>query len=162
MSKIAVTDVCSLDEVSDALATLTIDDKEYPIRRLEIGDYAAAQSRMRSASMNTVVDTFRNTPAEDAVFAQAVSEVACRPIRYADIWSDFESETFLICRAMQIDGKGPSHKQVLALQKLDRSAMNVVLLWAARLPITQDKETTAPLATTAGETSSDPASDGTS
>lgn len=162
MGEIARTDVCSLDEVSDALATLTIGDKDYSIRRLEIGDYAAAQARMRSASMKIVTTTMRDTPSEDAVFALAVAEIASRPIKYTDIWNDFESETFLIHRAMQVNGKGPSHKQVLALQRLDRGAINIVLLWAARLPAVLSKETDRPLDSTAGENSSGPASGGTS
>lgn len=143
-----IDETVSLVDVSDATATLRIEDTDYPMRKLGLGDYAKAQQRLRDRWTNTVLDKLRTVPVDDAVVAKALAETVSRPITVMDVWNDLEGETYLLYLALQVNGKGPPLKYVSEeMPAVARRVLTEALLWACgmRAP---DAETDRPLATT--------------
>lgn len=125
----------SLADVSDATATLRVGDKDYELRRLTIGDYAQAQQHMIDRRMQSVLDKLRTVPTEDAVLSGALADIVSRPVTYREMLDDHESEMFLLWRALQVNGKGPTLKWLQNdMPSATRKVLSHALLWATNIP----------------------------
>ena len=144
----------TLADLSDEPSTLVIGEREIPLRRLKVGDFAAAEQHLMDMRLNTFIKKANTTPFSDTVVGQAMSSIICTPVGTTDPWASAAGESFLIQRMMQVNGAGPSLKWVQdEMPPLERKLLTKMLLWAARIPQAQ-KERAAPLAhTTASETS---------
>jgi len=151
-------DTVSLVDVSDAEATLRVGDTDYKLRRLEVGDYAAAQQSMIDRRMQAVIDKLRATPVDDKVLSGALADVVSRPITFQEMLSDHTTEMFLLGRALKVSGQNITPK---GLPPAQRRVLTQALLWATGIPAAAMEESPAPLATTDTGLSCTPENDGT-
>lgn len=126
----------SLVDVSDEELSFTIGANAYKVRRLRLGDYAAAQQYKRSQRIGAVLQAFQGVPVDDKVVSGAVAEVAAGPVSIRDLLDDYESELFLLGRIITADGK-PIKSEILkdGLPAFDRRVMSALLVWAYGLPL---------------------------
>ena len=133
------TSACALVDISSDPATITIDGQEYTLRRMQLGDYAAAQAYIRRRRMEAGLEVTKGM-SED-IRARLLGEVLCRPMSLLDIWSEFEGECIMLHRGVLKDGKQIPLEHVLTkMPPIERRFLVKVLLWVCGLPPVEEAD----------------------
>jgi len=131
--------------------TLAIGDKVYPLRKLRIADFAAAQEYIRDMGINAVL---RATPMllADGVRSAALADVACRPVTLGDVLADIRGQAYLISAALHDKLPQATPDWVMKLDGMTRKVLDDVLFYVCGLP-RPEPEVERPLALSAEQPS---------
>lgn len=147
------TEAESLVDISTEPATITIDGVDFTLKRLRLGDYAAAQEFIRDRKIDAIL---RKTGAlSEDLRAKAIAEVLCRPMSLLDIWNEFEGECMMLHRGLLRGGKlvpmtyimeemEPAHRKILTDVLLYISGLNDPLDGRAEAPVENTSTPSAP------------------
>ena len=133
----------SLFEIGDAVATLTLDGKQYKLAPLTTGDMVQLQVMMRDRRLQALIDATRKTavPLPEETRAAALAAVSCTAVTILNVYDDLEAQSYMLFLAMRRGGMSMTYDSVLnSLPAVDRKTLTDVLFYITRLLRPEDSQ----------------------